>query len=74
MKSVEVCLVVREMSGGTAECAESVISIRRIRSDEAHRHERSDRTAPLLSRLDNLSSMQANHPSCKREPHRQGVN
>jgi hypothetical protein len=50
-KSVTVCLVVRVMSGGSAEYAESVLSIRRIRSDEAHRHDRPIRRAPLVSRL-----------------------
>jgi hypothetical protein len=49
MKSITVCLVVRVMSGGSAEYAESVLSIRRIWRDEAHRHESPNRRAPLLS-------------------------
>jgi hypothetical protein len=60
------------LSGGSAEQGESVLSIRRIRIDEAHRHERPNRRAPLLSCLN--SELYVGDPSCKREPHRPRVN
>jgi hypothetical protein len=72
MKSVRVCLVVRVLSGGSAEQAESVVSIRRIWNDEAHRYESSNQRAPLLSRLN--SEFDVGDPSCRREPHRPRVN
>lgn len=73
MKSVRVCLVVRVMSGGSAEQEESVVSIRRIWNDEADRYESSNQRAPLLSRFVHFE-FDAGGPSHRLEPHRPRVN
>jgi len=71
MKSVRVCLVVRVLSGGSAELEESVLSIRRIWIDEAHGHDKPNWRAPALAHFDYLD---AGGPSFRREPHRERVN
>lgn len=73
MKSVTVCVVVRVLSGGSAEFAESVLSIRRVRGAGAYREETPNLRALLLSRR-NYVEYDAGEPSLQREAHRPRVN